>query len=201
MESKTVTIGTMQFAIPEYFQQVDSTPDAPPQSVPFMTKSENALCLVIAYPIPPEFSMPLDSEVLASLMYDEIDKNQGLIQVGAGKDHVFGIVKALKPEGGIQYILALERHYDEDTILRIQGFFDEEGITGLRDTTVYELCRREGTVGSEDDPFCGWREELYDDSYAVEAQKNLSEEEKYDEMFPAHPLSMCRAFVRTVTSS
>lgn len=199
MKNKTVTIGTMQVAIPEYFQQVDSTPDDPPQSVPFMARSENAICFVLAYPMPQEYAMPLQSELVIDGIHECLGEDQGLIQADAGKDYVFSIVKTMKPEGGVQYVLTLDR-YCGDEALHVQGFFDEDGATGLRDTTVYALCRGEGVVGSDDDPFYNWRRDPYDESYTDGALMNLSEQEKYDEMFPAHPLSMCRAFVRTVVS-
>ena len=64
---------------------------------------------------------------------------------------------------------------------------------------VYELCLREGIVGNSDDHFAGWVCDPYDKDYTRGARMNLSEQEKYDEMFPGFPLSMCREFIRVVT--
>ena len=82
--------------------------------------------------------------------------------------------------------------------LTVQGFFEENGATGVRDSTVYEMCRRDGTVGDAEDPFRDWAKDPYDPEYTKGALMNLSEQEKYDEMFPDFPLSMCRELVRSI---
>ncbi len=83
-------------------------------------------------------------------------------------------------------------------ILDVQAYFEEVGMTGERDTVVYDLCRRQGLVGNEDDPFAGWTRDPYDDSITEGALMNLSEQEQFDEYFPGFPLSMCREFVRAL---
>ena len=69
-------------------------------------------------------------------------------------------------------------------------------MTGLRDTTIWELARREGIVSSGDNS--KWCFDPYDKNLKRPYLMNLSEKEKYDEIFPDHPLSQCRKFVKLI---
>lgn len=69
-----------------------------------------------------------------------------MIQVEASEDYVYSIVKSMKEPSGVQYILTYQKFYP-GFILNIQAYFDEIGTTGIRDSMVYEQCRRENLVG------------------------------------------------------
>lgn len=195
MDYQEVSIRNHTIQIPVYYQKVDSLPDDPEESIPFMIQTENASCFVLAFPIPLTKAMPQDKEVVISSIRSFMGANQGLIQVEADDDKVYSIVKTLKQEGGVQYTLTCHKYF-QDCALCIQGFFDEIGTTGLRDTIVYEMCRRNNLVGTEDEPFKGWTCDPYDASIREGALMNLSEQEIYDDKFPDFPLSMCRELVR-----
>jgi hypothetical protein len=77
----------------------------------------------------------------------------------------------------------------------VTGFFSEQGITGKRDTVVYELARRDGIVKSG---FEGWAFDPYDNSFSRGFLMNLSENKQFDEMFPLHPLSETRKFIKNL---
>ena len=126
-----------------------------------------------------------------------LGENQGLIEAIAETDYVFSIVKTLKQPSGVQYVLTYQKFYPE-FILNIQAFFEETGMTGIRDNVVYEMCRRQNIVGTEDDPFSGWTQDPYDANVKTGALMNISEQKQFDEKFPGFPLSMCREFVRTL---
>ena len=113
----------------------------------------------------------------------------------AEKDYVYSIVKNLKEPNGVQYILTYQKFY-ADFFINIQGFFEETGMTGIRDSMVLELLKREGTLGNNEDPFAGWMKDPYDDSITIGVRMNLSEQEEFDEKFPGFPLSMCRELVK-----
>lgn len=92
---------------------------------------------------------------------------------------------------GVQYCLTLQVGYPS-LVLNMQGFFDEAGMTGLRDAAVFEEAVGEGLVSGDGR---GWRKDPYDPSYTRGNLMNLSEDERYDGRFPGHPLSQARALV------
>jgi hypothetical protein len=79
----------------------------------------------------------------------------------------------------------------------VNGQFVEAGMTGMRDTMVWELACRQGLVSISDDS--KWMFDSYDKTMHRPYMMNLSEKEEYDEMFPDHPLSQCRKFVKLIT--
>ncbi len=197
MESQNVTINGTTISIPEYYQKVDSMPDDPEGSVPYMVQTGNAMCFALIFPVDESKSLPRTKESLISGIRQFLGENQGLIQVEAAEDYVYSIVKTLREPSGVQYILTYQRFFPE-FVLNIQAFFEEIGTTGIRDSVGYEMCRRQNLVGTEEDPFAGWAKDPYDESIRDGALMNLSEREEFDEQFPGFPLSMCREFVRAL---
>ena len=120
-----------------------------------------------------------------------------MIQVEASEDYVYSIVKSMKEPSGVQYILTYQKFYP-GFILNIQAYFDEIGTTGIRDSMVYEQCRRENLVGKGDNPFEGWFKDSYDETIREGVLMNISESERFDAQFPGFPLTLCREFVRTI---
>lgn len=184
-------------AIPAYYQRVDSMPDDPEGSVPYMVQTENATCFALIFPVDESQSLPRTQEELVAGIRRFLGENQGLIEVVAELNYVYSIVKTLKQPSGVQYVLTYQRFYPE-FILNIQAFFEESGMTGIRDNVVYEMCRRQNIVGTDDDPFSGWTQDPYDVNVKSGALMNISEQGQFDEKFPGFPLSMCREFVRTL---
>ena len=197
MEYQNVIINGTTISIPEYYQKVDSMPDDPEDSIPFMVQTGNAMCFALIFPVDESKSLPRTKDSLISGIRQFLGKNQGLIRVEVAEDHVYSIVKTLKEPSGVQYILTYQKFLPE-FILNIQAFFEEIGTTGIRDSVGYEMCRRQDLVGTEDDPFAGWAKDPYDDTIREGALMNLSEQEQFDEQFPEFPLSMCREFVRAL---
>ena len=183
--------------IPDYYQRVDSMPDDPEGSLPYMVQTENATCFALIFPVDESQSLPREHKELIAGIRQFLNENQGLIEVVAEPDYVYSIVKTLKQPSGVQYVLTYQKFYPE-FILNIQAFFEESGMTGIRDNVVYEMCRRQNIVGTDDDPFSGWTQDPYDANLKIGALMNISEQERFDEKFPGFPLSMCREFVRTL---
>ena len=198
MKTQNVTINGRTIIIPDYYQKVDSMPDDPVDSIPYMVQTGNAMCFALIFPVDEAQSLPRTKESLISGIRQFLGENQGLIQVEAAEDHVYSIVKNLKEPSGVQYILTYQKFFPE-FILNIQAFFEEIGTTGIRDSVGYEMCRRQNLIGTEDDPFAGWAKDPYDETIKEGALMNLSEREEFDEQFPGFPLSMCREFVRTIS--
>lgn len=194
MKYQSVTINGRTVTIPENYQKVDSMPGDPADSIPYMVQTGNAMCFALIFPVVESRSLPRTKEALISGIRQFLGTNQGLIQVEAAGDHVYSIVKTLKEPSGVQYILTYQKFFPE-FILNIQAFFEEIGTTGIRDSVVYEICRRQNLVGMGDDPFAEWTKDPYDETIREGALMNLSEQEQFDEQFPESPLSMCREFV------
>ena len=197
MKHQNVMINGITITIPDYYKRVDSMPDDPMNSIPYMAQTSNAMCFALIFPVDESKSLPRTKESLLSGIRQFLGKNQGLIQVEVTEDHVYSIVKTLKEPSGVQYILTYQQFLPE-FILNIQAFFDEIGTTGLRDSIGYEMCRKENLVGTKSDPFAGWTKDPYDNTIRGGTLMNLSEQEIFDEQFPGFPLTMCREFVRTV---
>lgn len=199
MNYQNVTINETTISIPEYYQKVDSMPDDPADSIPYMVQTGNAMCFALIFPVDESKSLPRTKESLIAGIRQFLGENQGLIQVEATEDYVYSIVKTLKEPSGVQYILTYQRFFPE-FILNIQAFFEEIRTTGIRDSVGYEMCRRQNLVGTEEDPFAGWAKDPYNESIREGALMNLSEQEEFDEQFPGFPLSMCREFVRSLVN-
>ena len=197
MDMKTIEINGKTVQIPAYYQQVDSSPEDPEGSVPFIVRTEQAICFVLIYPITMSETVPREQSDRIQGISQFLTDKQALILAEADEKRAYSIVKTGMEPSGMEYTLTYQRFY-EDFAINITGFFEEEGTTGIRDTTVYELCRRNGSVGSDNDPFTGWKLDPYDCADKDGLMMNLSEQEQYDEHFPAHPLSMCRELIRTL---
>lgn len=197
MDIQELHVNGKSVSIPKYYQRVDSMPEDPEGSLPYMVQTENAACFALIFPVDESQSLPRTQDELIAGIRQFLGENQGLIEAIAETDYVFSIVKTLKQPSGVQYVLTYQKFYPE-FILNIQAFFEETGMTGIRDNVVYEMCRRQNIVGTEDDPFSGWTQDPYDANVKTGALMNISEQKQFDEKFPGFPLSMCREFVRTL---
>ena len=197
MKKKAISINGEKLFIPEYYQKVDSMPGDPENSVPYEVQTENAGCIAFISAIDYSMQLPREKEELIDGIRSFLAENQGLIKVEVGEDYVYSIVKNLREPSGVQYILTYQR-FCKDFILNVQAFFEEAGMTGIRDSMVYALCRKEGLFGDEENPFVGWTQDPYDSGITVGALMNISEKEEYDELFPGFPLSLCRELVKCI---
>ena len=197
MNTQMITINGKTITIPDYYHRVDSMPDDPENSIPYMVQTGNAMCFALIFPVDEAKSLPRTKDSLIAGIRPCLSEKQGLIQVEANDDRVFSIIKSLKEPSGVQYVLTYQKFYTE-FILNIQAYFEEIGTTGIRDAIGYELCRKQNLVGSSDDPLEGWAKDPYDETIKAGALMNLSETEQFDEQFPGFPLTMCREFLRTI---
>ena len=199
MENQDVMINGKTVTIPAYYQRLNSMPEDPEGSVPYMVQTENAMCFAMLFPVDESKSLPRNKNSLIAGIRASLGDNQGLIQVEAAGDYVYSIVKTLKEPPGVQYTLTYQKFFS-DFILNIQAFFDEIGTTGIRDSMVYAMCSNQNLVGNEDDPLAGWAQDPYDTTITQGALMNLSEREQFDEHFPGFPLTMCREFIKALIS-
>jgi len=180
---------------PDDWQQVKTMPEDPPGSTVIMKVTGESQCMVLIYPI--ENTMPFDNpqEVINGI-HNSLADDQGLVEVEIAIPNkcIYSIVKTKMEPDGVQYCLTL--HFDlSGNFYNVTGFFSEEGITGKRDAIVYELARRDNIVKSG---FEGWAFDPYDNKYNKGFLMNLSENRQFDDMFPFHPLSEARNFIKNL---
>ena len=201
--STTFMLDGKNFSIPVDYLKAKSLPDDPPGSIVFEKDTEDATNILMFFFIEQLEALPFDDKdgLIASLHHC-LGENQGIIAVNTGKTKagvpvVYTIVKTLKQPSGVQYILTLQMDFGLK-ILNLQGYFDEEGITGGRDAAVFEYAIREGIISAQDRS--KWSVDPYSPNFRSGALMNLSEQEKFDDVCPSHPLSELRSFVSAFIS-
>ena len=198
--SATFVLSGKSFLIPGDFLKAKPLPDDPPGSIVFEKDTPDATNILIFFFIEKSEALPFDDrDGLIDSLHHCLGENQGIIAVRTGKtdagvSFVFTIVKNLKQPSGVQYILTLQMDFDS-MVLNLQGYFDEEGVTGTRDAAVYEYAMREGIISSQDKS--KWCADPYSPDFRSGALLNLAEQEEFDDSFPTHPLSELRRFVKT----
>ena len=198
--SMKVDLGqNLSFTISDAWRQLKSMPEDPPGSKVFAMETENCQGFFMAFPTKGEQTMPFDNpQAVIDGIHDALTDNQALIEVKSdsiGKSRIiYSIVKSRKESSGVQYTLTMDIGTDHGAV-RLQGFFDEVGATGVRDAVVYEMKRRNGAV---DINFEGWMADPYDNDFQKPYLMNLSEHKEFDSMFPQHPLSIARAFAAKI---
>ena len=191
------------FSIPVDYLKAKSLPDDPPGSIVFEKDTQDSTNILMFFFIERSEALPFDdNEGLIASLHHCLGDNQGIIAVNtcktkAGVPVVYTIVKNLKKPSGVQYILTLQMDCGPK-MLNLQGYFDEEGITGGRDAAVFEYAMREGIISAQDRS--KWSADPYSPDFRAGALMNLSEQEKFDEAFPSHPLSELRSFVSAFIS-
>jgi hypothetical protein len=178
------------------WKQGKTMPEDPPNTVVIMKGTEFSRCFVLIFPIDKNNVMPFqNSQEVIDGIHNALGSNQGIVEVESidnGNKYIYSIVKTYMEQDGVQYCLTL--HYeDSGKYYNVTGFFSEHNTTGFRDTVVYELAQRDGTVKEKMD---GWFKDPYDPNYKKGILMNLSEDRCFDEKFPLHPLSEARRFIR-----
>ena len=193
-----VNIDDRQFAIPEDYRKAKPLPDDPPGSVVYEKNTSESTDILMLSAIEKSQAMPFDDETgLIDTLNNLIGESQGIIEVKTGwtaKDlpFVYTVIKSLKQPSGVQYILTFQLDLGM-CVLNIQGYFDEYGVTGMRDAAVWEYAVREGIISSTDRS--KWSADPYRPDFQRGVPMNLSEHARFDDAFPTHPLSELRRFV------
>lgn len=187
--------------IPDSFQILNSEPDDPDNSIAYGKQTPSAMCFIIMFPIKKENAMSFDNEKeIIDGIHGVLRENQGLVEVKTGltnnqRKYVYSIVKTKLEPTGMQYILTTQIDMN-DLCMNIQAYFDEAGMTGLRDTTIMNQMINERKINPPD--MDGWFKDPYVENYKKGLLMNMSEKEEYDSMFPQHPLSEIRNLVKYI---
>ena len=187
--------------LPEEYKVLGRTSAAPMYCENYTKETPNCISYMQSFPMSARRAMDYyNVQKIIPGIHQSLRENQALIEVKAGKtknnrQYVYSIVKTKGEPSGVQYYLLMHITY-EDIAINVNGHFIEKGMRGYRDMMVWELARREGIVSSTDNS--KWCFDPYDKNLKRPYLMNLSEKEEYDEMFPDHPLSQCRTFIKTV---
>jgi len=181
----------VRLTIGSSWQPLNAMPEDPPGTHVFGKATENCECFVSTHPIDVKYTMQFDNpQEIISGIHEALAGNQALIEVKSNvtseSKMVYSIVKTQQQPSGVQYSLTMDIVV-KNRAVHLQGFFSETGTTGQRDAAVYELERQNGNVTIN---FDGWNFDPYDANSQRQYRMNLSEQEKYDNMFPQHPLSI-----------
>ncbi len=189
--------------IPTDYIKLDTLPEDPEETLAYARVSDMSQCFVRVFPIDSNRAMDYEDEPsLVNGIHGALVDTQALIEVGSGKTecdrrYIYSIVKNKKEPSGVQYFLLLHIEYVElGVAICYSAFFDECGTTGVRDSTIFELLRREGIVSVDD--ISKWWIDLYDSNFQHAFLMNLSELDQFDEYFPEHALTVARRFVKFV---
>ncbi len=129
--------------------------------------------------------------------------HQGLIEAKSGKtkrgyNYIYSIVKSVGHEEdiptGVRYFLRMNIGI-KDKIIEIYGSFEEQGMTGIRESLASCMASQAGIYEFGGD---NWSQDPYDPNYKKGICKNLAEKEGLDGLFPDNPLSQAREFLLAV---
>ena len=123
-----------------------------------------------------------------------LSRGGGLVSADLSADGVGAIIaKFPQQPSGMTYegILVFARARTE---YRVTVRFPETGITGMRDTIIFDSHLSEAS--DEDDPLEGWMKDPYDRTRHDPLMRNGADDDQYDSKFPDHPLTLVRAELR-----
>ncbi len=187
--------------IPLDYQKLDTLPTDPANSVAYGKRGQAFMCFLIMNPISSQNAMPYDNEkMVIDGIHGVLNNDQGLIEVKSGltqgqRKYIYSIVKTKVMPSGVQYNLTMHIDMGNQT-MNIQSYFDEVGMTGMRDTTVMSMLMNQGVITPANR--AGWSKDPYDENYTKGLLMNMSESAEYDAQFKEHPLSVARELVKYI---
>jgi len=188
----------------EYKKTKISYPDEmgiPKNAKSFKMEKPDANAIVLMFDVDEIASMPFDDcESIIKMQHENMRENEGLIEVNsgvtkAGRPIVYNLLKHQICFDGeafprVEYTCNINIKL-EDTIKFLNTSYMEGAVCGTRDTTIYTMYM----VDKADSP---WTCDPYDEAYDKGFLMNQSEKEEYDELFPNHPLSEIRKFIKFI---
>lgn len=187
--------------LPADYRQLNSLPEDPQGCVTYGKQTNGALCVVSIFPIEPSDAMDFDGKnTLIDGIHNSLASNQAIIEVDAGRrksglPYIYSLIKTHREEG-VQYFLLMQFSFSPTRVIAVRAFFDEYGVTGVRDANVWEMFSKAHPELSPEEQQKEWFYDPYDANSHAEYKMNISEQEKFDSLFPDHPLSQCRQVIQ-----
>ncbi len=187
----------------EYFK------DLPDPKVAYQIQSDGCNGMLVSFIVSEVEAMDYESnEKNIEGFHEEMDQNDALIECGVGKTnkenpYAYRISKLKMDETKISYNLGLNIQVNE-TNYYVDGSFVEEGMTGMRDNVGLHVFKKKlKKENSEqdysiEDVLKLYYRDPYDPTIQRDFLMNASEAKEYDSMFPKHPLSELRAYLKWV---
>ena len=180
----------------------------PKEAIAYNMANANASALIVCFPVSEGSSMNFeDPEGIIAELHNNMDDTAGIVEVQAGTSangnrYIYHIMKHsnISEEGiplGNLYTVNFNIEFG-DTIQFLNASFDEVGITGIRDNTVLSLLQKSGIIGND---FSGWSCDPYNPEFNKGFLMNQSEQRRFDEMFPEHPLSEARKLIEFIITN
>ena len=157
------------------------------------------------FDLPPDITAKNDTEFELQNSYREVARESGaaIIEVKKVKlgdfDSIKTIFKFPMQPHGMAYIGSYTIPFKNFSyVVKVQCI--EQGTTGIRDNTIFELMIKNGKVklNPEKNTVEGWMKDPYDESVHLPLMMNLSESDEFDSQFPEHPLSRMRKFLKHI---
>lgn len=159
--------------------------------------SEQTMALSINYfDIKPDLSTIKNVENLRKGYREQIASvNGGIIVADVIKLNGFDVVKTIfkipQDPTGVTYIGSFTIPFENCSyVVKIQA--PEYSPTGMRDSVVGMELLNQDQISVGENGYEGWAKDPYDADFKKGSLMNLSEDKKYDQKFPNHPLTQLR---------
>lgn len=168
--------------------------------IQYKKHTDSAYCLARIYLEEKQKALPFDTNNIINKLHNVLTDDKGLVEVKSGITknggrYVYYIIKKQKNSFSMEYDLLMNIDIN-DELFCVQTKFSEEGITGKRDSVILNDLANKGIVSLPD--MNGWFRDPYDENHKKGLLMNLSEKEEYDNIFPYHPLSELRRFIKYI---
>ena len=164
----------------------------------------------MSWPVTEQESLPLsDTKGLIQQFHDEMDDHQGLITVKCGltpKGNRYAYVirkmnfadEQGNQEGPTDYELNFNIRINGKTHFINGSFQERDKVPGNRSGMLYLMSLGSSELQLETE---AWDRDPYDSNREKGFLMNWAEDEKYDGLFPYHPLSEMRRFINYVVEN
>lgn len=146
-----------------------------------------------------------DKDALISEIHENLDDNQGLIEVEYGTnprgfEYIYSIIKTYHQEElSANYCLRMNIK-NGDELIEVNASFFEEFMTGERGSFILNMAWSAGLETDEETHFPkGWFQDPYDPEYNRGSLMIMAERRGFDGLFPGDPLSQARELVLALT--
>jgi hypothetical protein len=159
------------------------------------------------FPIPPDIEADIESVADVRVNYRRLTdgSSSDLVECDTllidGCRAIRTIIRVPQQPTGMTYLGSLTFPFrDFSFVIKVQCL--ERGVTGWREAVILDELLESGEIRideiSQAGPIPGWKPDSDDPAFVSRFTGNRSEEEKYDQRFPTHPLSKVRLLLNHI---
>ena len=174
------------------------------QAIQWINPEETIILSLYFFNKNPDIPTIKNLDILRKFYREQISKpGGGIIQVDLIEIQDFTVVKTIfklpQEPTGMTYLTSLTIPFAKYSyVIKIQA--PELGMTGMRDSVVAAKLLNENKISLGENGYEGWFYDPYDTELKEGVLMNKSEEEKYDQGFPEHPLTQSRKLISKIES-